>query len=122
MAMLTKKRLEDTVNFSELLSSGQQRRRQEQQQQQQQQQQNVCITLEEETRPDGTVVRRSTIAQKPKVSKIWMKNSTSKSEFVCIRQVGAAKWSGKCVLGLRLSYFPGNFISRESGHVLGFNS
>jgi hypothetical protein len=62
--MLTKKRLEDTVNFSELLSSGQQRRRQEQQQQQQQQQQqNVCIKLEEETRSDGTVVRRSTIAQ-----------------------------------------------------------
>ena len=40
----------------------------------------VTVRLEEETRPDGTVVRRSVISQRPRVSKIWMKNSTNGSE------------------------------------------
>ena len=40
----------------------------------------VSVRLEEETRPDGTVLRRSVISRRPRVSKIWMKNSTSKSE------------------------------------------
>ena len=40
----------------------------------------VSVRLEEETRPDGTVVRRSVISQRPRVSKIWMKNSTNESE------------------------------------------
>ena len=40
----------------------------------------VSVRLEEETRPDGTVVRRSLISQRPRVSKIWMKNSTNGSE------------------------------------------
>ena len=40
----------------------------------------VSVRLEEETRPDGTVVRRSVISQRPRVSKIWMKNSTNGSE------------------------------------------
>ena len=40
----------------------------------------VSVRLEEETRPDGTVVRRSVISQRPRVSKIWMKNSTSGGE------------------------------------------
>ena len=42
----------------------------------------VSVRLEEETRPDGTVVRRSVISQRPRVSKIWMKNSTDGSECV----------------------------------------
>ncbi len=42
----------------------------------------VCVRLEEETRPDGTIVRRSVISQKPRVSKIWVKNSTDKSEYM----------------------------------------
>ena len=40
----------------------------------------VTVRLEEETRPDGTVLRRSVISQRPRVSKIWMKNSTNGSE------------------------------------------
>ena len=40
----------------------------------------VAVRLEEETRPDGTVLRRSLISQRPRVSKIWMKNSANGSE------------------------------------------
>ena len=36
------------------------------------------IVLEEETRPDGAVVKRSVIEAAPETAKIWMKNSTDK--------------------------------------------